>query len=81
MNMKKSKIIQDLGIQILESIKEKQDILERELHPVNTQFKPDEDVAYIKGYRNSLRDIYSALYSSLNLKYNQALSEENESNS
>ena len=47
--MKKSKIIQDLGIQILESIKEKQDILERELHPVNTQFKPDEDVAYIVG--------------------------------
>lgn len=81
--MKKSKIIQDLGIQLLESIKEKKDILERELHPVNTQFKPDEDVAYIKGYRNSLRDIYSALYSSLNLKYNQALAEEeeNESNS
>lgn len=80
--MKKSKIIQDLGIQILESIKEKQDILERELHPVNTQFKPDEDVAYIVGYRNSLRDIYYALYSSLNLKYNQALAEEtNESNS
>ena len=80
--MKKSKIIQDLGIQILESIKGKQDILEIELHPVNTQFKPDEDVAYIKGYRNSLRDIYSALYSSLNLKYNQAPAEEtNESNS
>ena len=79
--MKKSKIIQDLGIQLLESIKEKQDILERELHPMNTQFKP-EDVAYIKGYRNSLQDIYSALYSSLNLKYNQALAEEtNESNS
>ena len=47
--MKKSKIIQDLGIQILESIKGKQDILEIELHPMNTQFKPDEDVAYIKG--------------------------------
>ena len=80
--MKKSKIVQELGVEVLDSIKERMKVVEAEFHPFNTQFDSDEDLAYVRGYINALKETHFALYSSINLKYNQALAEEtNESNS
>ena len=74
--IKKSKIIQELGIEILDSIKEKQKELEQKNHPMNTQYESEEEVAFKRGCIEQTREIWLMLYSSLSLKFNQALAEE-----
>ena len=57
-------------------VSSREDAVQKHKEWLDAFLAKDEDVAYIKGYRDSLRDIYSALYSSINLKYNQALAED-----
>lgn len=76
----KSKIIQELGLEILEILDKERKKLREQLHPMNLKFKEDEHVSFTNGALSQAEETYAKLYSTLNYKYNQSLKEENESN-
>lgn len=79
--MKKSSIIQELGLEILDVLDKERKRLKEQMHPMNLKFKEDEHIIFTQGALSQAEESYSKVYSSLNFKYNQVLSEENESNS
>ena len=79
--MKKSSIIQEVGLEILTVLDKERKRLKEQMHPMNLQFKEDEHISFTQGALSQAEEIYSKVYSSLNSKYKQVLSEENESNS
>lgn len=72
----KSKIIQELGLEILEILDKERKRLREQLHPMNLNFKEDEYVSFTNGALAQAEETYLKLYSTLNLKYNQTLAEE-----
>lgn len=79
--MKKSSIIQEIGLETIAVLDKERKKLKEQMHPMNLKFKEDEHISFTQGALAQAEESYSKVYSYLNLKYNQALSEENESNS
>jgi hypothetical protein len=74
--MKKSELIQELGLEILDILGKERKDRKGELHPMNMQFRSDEDVGFKEGAYAQAHDTYLKVYSALNSKYNQELIKE-----
>ena len=72
--VKKSEIIQNIGIEVLNKVKKyKQD---NTIHPMSKQFWNDEEFALNDGKLWASEEIYNQLYNLLNNAWHDALKEE-----
>lgn len=74
--MKKSKLIQEIGLEVLDVLQKELNTIKGKLHPMNLQFKAEYDVTFLEGSFAQSQEDCSLVYSLLNTKYNQALKEE-----